>query len=139
MQLQLLKLESEASEVYDEGCMVISSDEEGEESAESHDPKGFTGAGGSWASSYLVDLLTESGLDETEPDLFITTWHSADCPIGSGVFENLERRYDEMDSCSKLERKLLFDCVNSHIVEISRRLINPVSYTHLTLPTKRIV
>lgn len=123
MQLQLLKLESEASEAYDEGSMVISSDEDGEEYTESHDSEGFTGARESWMTSYLVDVLTESGLDETDPDLFVTTWHSPDCPIGHDVFENLERRYDERDSCSKLERKQLFDCINSQIMEISRGFI----------------
>lgn len=123
MQLQLLKLESEASEAYDEGSMVISSDEDGEESGESHDHEGCTGARESWMTSYLVDVLTESGLDEMDSDLFVTTWHSPDCPIGHDVFENLERRYDERDSCSKLERKQLFDCINSQIMEISHRFI----------------
>ncbi|CAO2839600.1 unnamed protein product [Amaranthus hypochondriacus] len=116
MQLQLLKRESED---YDEGPILISSDEYEEDSAE------FTPRnGGCWESWYLVDVFALSGLDKTNSELFLGTWHSPDCPIGSWVFEDLEKRYCESESCSRSERRLLFDHINARIMDMSQLYVD---------------
>ncbi|KNA24525.1 hypothetical protein SOVF_014600 [Spinacia oleracea] len=116
-QLQLLKLESE---VYDEGSVIVSSDEYGEDPTELHDGKHFpqVGEGECWESWYLVDVLTLSGLDKTDCELFLETCYSTDCPIDPWVFEDLEKRYGELESCSRSERKLLFDHISTRTSEI---------------------
>lgn len=120
-QLQLLRLESE---VYDEGSMLISSDEYGEESTEVHDGKHFPRVGECWRSCYLVDVLTLSGLEKAGCEFFLGTWHSPDCPIGPWVFEDLEKRYGELESCFRFERRLLFDHINARILEISQEFMD---------------
>lgn len=121
-QLQLLKLESE---VYDEGSIVLSSDEYGEESTEMHRIEHFPPVVGEcWESWYLVDVLTLSGLDKTDCELFLGTWHSPDCPIGLWVFEDLEKRYGELESCLRSERRILFDHINFRVVEISQQFVD---------------
>lgn len=120
-QLQLLKLESE---VYDEGSVVVSSDEYGEDSTELHEREHFSIVGEYWESWYLVDVLNHSGLDKTDCEMFLGTWHSPDCPIGLWVFEDLEKRYGELESCSRSERRLLFDSINAQIVEISQQFVD---------------
>ncbi|XP_021745523.1 uncharacterized protein LOC110711457 isoform X1 [Chenopodium quinoa] len=125
-QLQLLKLESEG---YNEGSLVVSSDEYGEDSTELHDGKHFPQVGECWESWYLVDVLTLSGLNKTDSELFHGTWHSPDCPIDPWVFEDLEKRYGELESCSRSERRLLFDHINARIVEISEQIVDLESWT----------
>lgn len=120
-QLQLLKLESE---VYDEESMLNSSDEYGEESSEVHDRKFYPRAGECWRSCYLVDVLTLSGLEKAGCELLLGTWHSPDCPIAPWVFEDLEKRYGELESCLRFERKLLFDHINAQILEISQEFMD---------------
>ncbi|XP_057535209.1 uncharacterized protein LOC130813395 isoform X2 [Amaranthus tricolor] len=116
IQLQLLKRESED---YDGGSILISSDEYVEDSVE------FTPRnGGCWEFWYLVDVLALSGLDKPNSELFISTWHSPDCPIGSWVFEDLEKRYCESESCSRSERRLLFDHINARIMDISQQYVD---------------
>ncbi|KAK9669759.1 hypothetical protein RND81_13G152800 [Saponaria officinalis] len=118
MQLQLLKQESEHSEAYDEGFIVISSDECEEESTELNYGKGLHSFDVSWESSYLLDVLTYSGLDEIDGDVFLETWHSPNCPISPWVFNNLEKKYSEWKPCLRSERKLLFDRINAEIIHV---------------------
>ncbi|CAO2839601.1 unnamed protein product [Amaranthus hypochondriacus] len=128
MQLHLLKRESED---YDEGSILISSDEYVEDSPESTPRNGAC-----WEYWYLVDALGLSGLDKTNSETFHGTWHSLDCPIGPWVFEDLEKRYCESESCSRSERRLLFDHINAQILEISRQDID--MKTRLKQPGKGI-
>lgn len=112
MQLQLLKLESES---YEEGPMLISSDEDDGVCSEG---KAIPRTPESWQYSYLVDVLNQCGFDDTDPDMFMASWNSSDRPISPLVFENLENKYCDKSSCSKNERKLLFDWINLGIIEI---------------------
>ncbi|KAK6943708.1 protein of unknown function DUF3741 [Dillenia turbinata] len=126
LQLQLLKLESEA---YSEGQMVLSSDEDGEERSvggpeekdvsETYRSKEF------WMTSYLNDVLLDSGFNETELDCFIGTWYSSECPMGPSVFEKLEKKYNDQTTWAKSERKMFFDRINSGLVEVFRPFMDP--------------
>lgn len=111
MQLQLLKLETEE---YVEGPMLLSSDEDGGETS----TNGLCGTEESWESSYIIDVLSESGIDVAEPDTVLEVWHSLECPVSLSVFEELEKRYSDWTTCSKSERRLLFDRINLGIVKL---------------------
>ncbi|KAL9229354.1 hypothetical protein vseg_004831 [Gypsophila vaccaria] len=115
MQLQLLKQESD---VYDEGFILVSSDECEEELNESSYGKGLHGFDENWESSYLLDILTYSGLGEIDGGMFLETWHSPTCPVNPWVFDTLEKKYSERKQCLRSERKLLFDHINAGIVHI---------------------
>lgn len=118
MQLQLLKMESEAP--YAEGPMAISSDDEAapEENIISRVEE-------SWESSYIIDVLVDSGFNDTDPDTFITTWHTSESPVSPLLFKQLENKYSEQTTSSRYERKLLFDRINSGLVDIFADFINP--------------
>lgn len=118
MQLQLLKLESES---YVEGPMLVSSDEDDAVLEE----KGTSGANESWKSSYLFDVLNQLDLDDTDPDTFMASWNSVDCPISPVVFEKLESKYCSQSTCLRSERKLVFDSINSGVVEICQVFMRP--------------
>ncbi|XP_065852138.1 uncharacterized protein [Euphorbia lathyris] len=111
MQLQLLKLESES---YEEGGMIISSDEENEiseEQARVEESKEFC---------YVKDVLTESGINVADQDSFMASLHAAECPVNPLVFEELEKHWGS--GCwPRCERNLLFDRVNSALVVIKQQ------------------
>ncbi|KAF8006342.1 hypothetical protein BT93_K0589 [Corymbia citriodora subsp. variegata] len=122
MQLQLLKLESQACT---EGSMLISSDEDaGEGLMHFPENRGLYRTGESWESSYIVDVLVGSGYDNSDPEMFIAKWHSPECPVNPLVFEELEKRYCD-ESSSRPARKLLFDRVNLALMEIYQQLMDP--------------
>ncbi|PQM34533.1 uncharacterized protein Pyn_38447 [Prunus yedoensis var. nudiflora] len=123
MQLQLLKLESEP---YAEGPMEISSDEDvGEESTGFSEAIGLSRDQGSWESSYLANILTESGLNSAASGTFLTTWHTPECPVSPLLFEELEKKYSDQTSWPKPERKLLFDRINSGLLEMFEQFTDP--------------
>lgn len=123
MQLQLLKLESES---YTEGPMLISSDEEnGEGSAGFSDAIGIFRTKESWESSYMIKILIDSGLSNTDPDMFVASWHTPECPVSLSVFEDLEEKYYDQTSLPKSERRLLFDRINSGLLEIYKQFTDP--------------
>ncbi|CAL9002459.1 unnamed protein product [Prunus brigantina] len=123
MQLQLLKLESEP---YAEGPMEISSDEDvGEESTGFSDAIGLRRDQGSWESLYLADILTESGLNSADLGTFLTTWHTPECPVSPLLFEELEKKYSDQTSWPKPERRLLFDRINSGLLEMFEQFTDP--------------
>ncbi|XP_050212634.1 uncharacterized protein LOC126664328 [Mercurialis annua] len=132
MQLQLLKLESEA---YEEGTMLISSDEEVEE--------GFLGfyeeegkVEESREFSYVVDVLLESGISDADPDTFMASCHSSEYPVNSLVFEALEKKHLSLNSWPRSERKLLFDRVNSALQGVYQQLADPHPWV---MPTRAMV
>ncbi|KAI6675015.1 hypothetical protein NL676_002921 [Syzygium grande] len=128
MQLQLLKLESQACT---EGSMLISSDEDaGEGLMHLSEDRGLYRTGESWESSYIANVLIGSGCDNSDPEMFIAKWHSPECPVNPLVFEELEKRYCD-ESSSRPARKLLFDSVNSALVEIYQQLMDPHPWVHL--------
>ncbi|KAK7336989.1 hypothetical protein VNO77_17545 [Canavalia gladiata] len=122
MQLQLLKMESEESV---EGPMLIPSDEDGEEASSGISvDNGLRKTEGSWESSYMIDVLSESGIDRAQPDAFLEVWHSRDRPVSLSVFDELEKRYSDRTTCPRSERRLLFDRINSGIINIYEQFMS---------------
>ncbi|XP_058771045.1 uncharacterized protein LOC131644537 isoform X1 [Vicia villosa] len=124
MQLQLLKLESEE---HVEGPMQISSDEDGVEAyAEMLEENALRRTEDSWESSYIIDVLSESAIDKGQTHNILEVWHSLECPVSLSVFEKLEEeRYSDWTICSKSERRMLFDRINSGIVKIHEQSADP--------------
>lgn len=121
MQLRLLKMESES---YAEGSMLVSSDDDADLASTGFtDDKRTLKADSKLESSYISDVLLDSGVNITDPDTFISTWYSPDCPVNPSVFEELEKKY-YMTSWSRAERKLMFDRINSKLLEIYHRSAN---------------
>ncbi|GAB2300512.1 hypothetical protein Dimus_034555 [Dionaea muscipula] len=123
-QLQLLKLESEA---YDEEPMLISSEEDDarEGSSKPSEARGLLDDQSSWVSSYLFDVLADSGFDDMDPEVLEATWHSAGYLIAHWIFERLEKKYSDQETNSRVERRLLFDRINSGMTEILNQVTDP--------------
>ncbi|KAH7553436.1 hypothetical protein ACOSP7_029853 [Xanthoceras sorbifolium] len=134
MQLQLLKLGSES---YNEGPMVVSSDEDAEEICIGFvDEKSIFKAEESWESSYIADVLNNSGFNNVNTDTFITTCHSPECPVSPSVFEELENKYCNLTSSSRSERKIMFDSINARLVEIQQQIANPHPWLRLVMSVR---
>ncbi|XP_031248677.1 uncharacterized protein LOC116106457 [Pistacia vera] len=126
MQLQLLKLESDG---YDEGPMLVSSDEDAEERlVQIMDEKSIIKAEENWESSYVADVLLESGLNNVNSNTFIAACHSPECPVSPSVFEELEKKYGSLTCWTKSERKLMFDCINAKLMEVHQQCTDPRSW-----------
>ncbi|KAF7143326.1 hypothetical protein RHSIM_Rhsim05G0186600 [Rhododendron simsii] len=87
-------------------------------------------------SSYLVDVLIYSQFDDVDPDTFTSKWHYEDCPLGPTLFDNLEQKYRNQTTWSRSDRKLLFDLINSGLVEISKWFVDPHPWVKLALTRK---
>ncbi|TKY52841.1 hypothetical protein E2542_SST24363 [Spatholobus suberectus] len=118
MQLQLLKLESEE---YVEGPMVLSDEDGGEATTVMLEDNEFRRTEDSWETSYIIDVLSESGIDGAQPDTISEVWHSLECPVSLSVFDELEKRYSDWTTCSRSQRRLLFDRLNLEIVKINEQ------------------
>lgn len=118
MQLQLLKLESDE---YVEGPMIVSDEDGGEGSTGMLEDKGLRRTEDSWECSYIIDVLSESGIDGAQPDTISELWHSLECPVSLSVFDELEKRYGDWTTCSRSQRRLLFDRINLGIVKINEQ------------------
>ncbi|KAK7345651.1 hypothetical protein VNO77_16259 [Canavalia gladiata] len=122
MQLQLLKLESED---YMEGPVPISSDEAGGEGYTGMlEDNGLHRTEDSWEFSYIIDVLSESGIDGAQPESILEVWHCLDYPVSLSVFDELEKRYCGWTTCSRSERRLLFDRINLGIFKIHGQFLN---------------
>ncbi|KAG5584548.1 hypothetical protein H5410_044982 [Solanum commersonii] len=84
MQLKLLKMESEPY------ADVILSDDEVESFEDNCSLRSQ-----SWQSSYIMDVLTDSGLKASDPDTFVTSFHTLECPLSPWIFDNLEKKYTD--------------------------------------------
>ena len=132
MQLQLLKTESEE---YVEGTVQTSSDEDGGEASTGiSENNGLCRTEDSWESSYLTDVLSESGIGEAQPDTFLDIWHSLESPVSLSVFDELEKRYSGGTTCPRSERRLLFDRVNSGIANIHEQFMNALPWVSPATP-----
>ncbi|KAI4319531.1 hypothetical protein MLD38_033118 [Melastoma candidum] len=122
LQLELLKLESRA---YEEGSTIITGDDGAvEEPICSLEVMEFHESAENWEFYYVTDFLIACGYMEDEPaDIFITKWHLPECPADPSVFEELEKIYNQVGF--SIERKLLFDLINSGIQEIYQPLTDP--------------
>ncbi|KAK7340838.1 hypothetical protein VNO77_21552 [Canavalia gladiata] len=114
----------DSSEVDDEEfALNVSSDEDcGKETEgdfeEKKDIEGLFRAEESRDFSYVVEVLTEAGIFNRSLFSDFSTWHSADCPISPSVFEILEKKFGEQQLWKRSERRLLFDRVNTGLLEI---------------------
>ncbi|KAF5729568.1 hypothetical protein HS088_TW21G01735 [Tripterygium wilfordii] len=121
LQLQLEILKSAVSDAYSEGSgMIVSSDEDsGEvvsigyseeyEDSFKEESKEF---------SYLVDVFSEAGFWSRNPFVGSDKCHSQECLIDPSVFETVEKKYGVQKSWKRSERRLLFDHINSGLMEI---------------------
>ena len=125
MQLQLLKLESDE---YVEGPMIVSDEDGGEGSTGMLEDKGLRRTEDSWECSYIIDVLSESGIDGAQPDTISELWHSLECPVSLSVFDELEKRYGDWTTCSRSQRRLLFDRINLGIVKINEQCTHVPNY-----------
>ncbi|XP_047983177.1 uncharacterized protein LOC125223914 isoform X1 [Salvia hispanica] len=124
MQLKLLKLESGT---YPETCETSALVPIEEEEAQllpvvsEGDP---VLSADNWRTCYAVDVLIESGLEESYFHMLRTLWHS-NSPLDPKLFDKLEKKYNN-DETTRLrwERRLLFDKINSAVVEIFHERVN---------------
>lgn len=130
MQLQLLKLESEA---FAEEPVLISCDEDVGEGSVLND-KGVCGTEESWQPTYIIDVLNDFGFNDCDPHTFMAIWHSSECPVAPIVFEELEKKYHVQTSCPRSERRLLFDRINSALLEIHQQFM--CSHSRVKLATR---
>lgn len=112
MKLQLLKRESDT---YNEGEMLVSSEEEEEESSSLVTDE--TMIIHEWKSLYLADILANSRFSDLNPASFMASWHSSESPLDPSLFDDLEKKYSGLKTSTRLERKFVFDRVNSEILE----------------------
>ncbi|XP_059458011.1 uncharacterized protein LOC132187640 isoform X2 [Corylus avellana] len=68
--------------------------------------------------SYLIDVITEAGFHGRILEMNFGTWHSPECPISLSIFETLEKKCGEHASWKRSERRLLFDRINSGLIEM---------------------
>ncbi|KAL4189079.1 hypothetical protein AMTRI_Chr08g163710 [Amborella trichopoda] len=117
MQLHLLKLESK-------GRCVGESDYDAEGVASNFNDNGSE----EWVGHsdnveeceeivYLRDLLVTCGFYGGH-EMMLASWHCPDCPVDPSLFEKLEKKYGKENKRGKLDRKLLFDRMNTWLVEI---------------------
>ncbi|CAI9273519.1 unnamed protein product [Lactuca saligna] len=74
--------------------------------------------------SYMVDVLDESAFQDGDVEIRFEKWHSSECMASYSIFETLEKKYGKQELWQKSERKLLFDRINSGMIEILRPRID---------------
>lgn len=86
---------------------------------EKQDFVGFLRAEQSREFSYVVEVLTEAGLSNTNLYTDFSTCHSRQCPIiSSSIFENLEMKFGKQPFWTRSDRMLLFDRINLALLDI---------------------
>ncbi|KAL2533704.1 hypothetical protein Adt_07055 [Abeliophyllum distichum] len=121
MQLQLLKMESGA---YPEVPALISSEEDVARHSLMDFEQNHKLGGEVWEASYVLDVLINSGFEESDLDFFRTTWHSPECPLHPELFDNLEKKYSDEKTESRSERRLMFDRINAVLVDVYQQLVD---------------
>ncbi|KAJ0258879.1 hypothetical protein HA466_0076010 [Hirschfeldia incana] len=142
MKLQLLKRQSDS---YNEGDMLVSSEEEEESSSIVTDEAMIIHelVEKNWKPLYLADILANSRFSDLNPTSFMASWHSSDSPLDPSLFDDLEKKHSGLKTSTRVERKLVFDWINSEILEffeqfsdLRRTKISPkwdISRVHETL------
>lgn len=128
MQLELLMSDSPGtnSEGHD---LFVSSDDDGGEgsicsSDEINDIMSTFKFKDSRDFSYLVDVLSEASLHCKNLETVSVSWHSQEHHVISpAVFEILEKKFGEQISWRRSERRLLFDRINSGLVELLQSFV----------------
>nr|VDD61880.1 unnamed protein product [Brassica oleracea] len=118
MQLQLLKLESAT---YNEGGMLVSSDEDKEQEDESSTiTDEIVISQEDWKSLYLADLLANSRLSDSDHNTVMET-----TPVDPSLFQDLEKKYSTLKTSTRLERKFLFDQISRELMQILKQFSDP--------------
>ncbi|XP_076888454.1 uncharacterized protein LOC143538895 isoform X2 [Bidens hawaiensis] len=107
MKLQLLKSESEENQSNNSESVVSIS--------QNTKPVRFLGPKESQQFAYLVDVLNEMGLQGDNVELNFET-----CMPDPVIFKTLEKKYENQNSWSKADRRLLFDWINLGLTEVVR-------------------
>lgn len=119
MQLKLLKMESR-----DGGANLMLCDKDYTRESFSATEENEFPENATWQTSYIDDVLKESGFDSTDENMIVAIWHSLECPVGPWVFDKLENKYSN-NKISKSKRKLLFDQINYGLAEVLGWLVEP--------------
>ncbi|KAF8101850.1 hypothetical protein N665_0201s0163 [Sinapis alba] len=114
MKLQLLKRESDT---YTEGDMLVSSDEEESSSIVTDETMIIPELVENWKSLYLADILANSRFSDLNPTSFMASWHSSESPLDPSLFDDLEKKCSGLKTSTRVERKFVFDRINSEILE----------------------
>lgn len=118
MQLRLLKMES--GTYAESSSTLLPIEEEETQLSPVLSEINYGSEVDNWKYPYAVDVLIYSGFEDSNFDIFRTTWHCPDCPLDPKLFDFLEKKYnnnDETTSPSRSERKLLFDQINATLLE----------------------
>ncbi|KAG1337935.1 hypothetical protein COCNU_04G002410 [Cocos nucifera] len=121
MQLQFLQLESIDAHADGSG-LLISGDEDA--SGDGHSLEQTTDILQEFRDeeerdfSYLLDILIDSGVHAAKQDKLVNSCYSPEYPVGPGMFEKLEQKYNKLMTWSRSERKLFFDLINSILAEL---------------------
>ncbi|RWW18247.1 hypothetical protein BHE74_00055359 [Ensete ventricosum] len=85
--------------------------------------------------SYLLDILIESGIDDAKKWRLYDASDLLESDMCTDVFGKLEKKYNKLASWSSSERKLLFDLINSILVDSLAPCLHPwVNSTHKVGP-----
>ncbi|KAJ8480165.1 hypothetical protein OPV22_023892 [Ensete ventricosum] len=85
--------------------------------------------------SYLLDILIESGIDDAKKWRLYDASDLLESDMCTDVFGKLEKKYNKLASWSSSERKLVFDLINSILVESLAPCLHPwVNSTHKVGP-----
>ncbi|XP_047963343.1 uncharacterized protein LOC125207883 [Salvia hispanica] len=122
MQLKLLKLESGT---YAETSALVPIEEEEGQPSPVVSEGDLLLAADNWRTCYALDVLIESGLEESYFHILRTPWHSSNSPLDPKLFEKLEKKYNDDETTGlRWERRLLFDEINSAVMEIFQKRVN---------------
>ncbi|KAF5733801.1 hypothetical protein HS088_TW16G00241 [Tripterygium wilfordii] len=136
LQLEILKSEVSDSDAYSEGSgMIVSSDEDTAEVVSiGYSEENEDSVKENREFSYMVDVFSEAGFQSRNPYVGSDKWHSPECLIDPSVLEKVEKKYAEQKSWKRSERRLLFDRINSGLMEM---LHSCTSVRSLTKPVGR--
>ncbi|KAI3447654.1 hypothetical protein Pfo_004319 [Paulownia fortunei] len=121
MQLQLLTMESGA---YGEISTLVPIEEDVTQLSSVLSGGNYILGAEGWELSYALDVLIHSGLQDFGFDMFRMMWHSPDCPLDPRLFDNLEKKYGDEITGLRSERRLLFDRINSALLEIFQQHVD---------------
>lgn len=122
MQLQLLKFNSTEAPT-DGSDVIILSDEDLREGCDSFmEDNSVTSELSTHVDDrdflFILDMLIDSGFHAGDIEMLFATSYSLEQPVAPCVFDNLEKKYGGQLAWPRWERRLLFDRVNSVLVEI---------------------
>lgn len=104
--------------------MIVSSDDDTDERSVSdfkeNNVMGLFKVEESRDFSYLIDVLLEAGFYCRGIEMDCDTWCFQECPMSLYIFESLEKKFGDQVSWNRSDRRLLFDRINTGLMEISQ-------------------